>query len=261
MFRRSSQPLPTATLHIRTADHVELFGLRIDGPGPLHFVLAHGFTNHVAKPELTRLAVRMARTGAVSAVDFRGHGRSAGGSTVGGDGEMIDLDAVIADVRRRDPARFVVVVGFSMGAASALRQAGLGVHRPDAVVSVSAVSRWYSRDSSAMRRVNWLLESRFGARVAKRGLHTTLGGLWPQPPVAPLDAIVSATCPILLVHGTADHYFDLEHAYALQSATAGRAQLWVLDGFGHGESGMTPAICDAIARWSVQQAASTAGEH
>lgn len=143
MFRRSSSPRSAIRLHITTTDHVELSGLTIDGPGPLHFVLAHGFTNHIAKPDLTRLAARLARFGAVSAVDFRGHGASAGGSTVGGDGEMFDLDAVIADVRLRAPDRFVVVVGFSMGAAAAIRQAGLTAHRPDAVVSVSAVSRWF----------------------------------------------------------------------------------------------------------------------
>lgn len=259
MFRRSPSPLPAVPLHVTTTDHVELSGLTIDAPGPLHFVLAHGFTNHSAKPDLIRLAARLSRFGAVSAVDFRGHGESAGGSTVGGDGEMIDLDAVIADVRRRAPDRFVVVVGFSMGAAAAIRQAGLAEHRPDAVVSVSAVSRWFSRDSRSMRRVNWLLESRFGPPFAQRGLGTRLGESWPEAPVAPLGAIASVTCPILLIHGTADQYFDIEHAYALQTASGGHAELWTIEGFGHGESAMTPALCDRLAQWAIGQAAAHTG--
>ena len=52
-----------------------------------------------------------------------------------------------------------MTVGFSMGGGAALRQAALGRHRPDAVVSVSAVSRWYVRDTRPMRRVHWLLET------------------------------------------------------------------------------------------------------
>jgi hypothetical protein len=51
-------------------------------------------------------SVRLRAFGEVRAVDFRGHGRSGGGAV--------------------------------------LRQAVLGEHRPDAVVSVSAVSRWYA---------------------------------------------------------------------------------------------------------------------
>src|SRR3954469_14365393 len=44
-----------------------------------------------------------------------------------------------------------------MGGGVALRQAALGRHRPDAVVCVSAVSRWYVRDTKPMRRGHWLL--------------------------------------------------------------------------------------------------------
>jgi uncharacterized protein len=42
---------------------------------------------------------------------------------------------------REDGADAVVTVGLSMGGGAALRQAALGRRRPDAVVSVSAVSR------------------------------------------------------------------------------------------------------------------------
>ena len=40
-----------------------------------------------------------------------------------------------------------------------------GPEQPDAVVSVSAVSRWYVRDTTPMQRVHWLLETGLGRRL------------------------------------------------------------------------------------------------
>jgi alpha-beta hydrolase superfamily lysophospholipase len=67
---------------------------------------------------------------------------------VGGDPEVRDVDAAVRSARAAG-ARAVVTVGLSMGGGVALRQAATGEHRPDAVVSVSAVSRWYVRDTTA----------------------------------------------------------------------------------------------------------------
>jgi uncharacterized protein len=88
----------------------------------------------VARAPFARLAGWLRRFGEVRALDFRGHGRSGGGSGVGGDPEMLDVDAAVA-AARADGADAVVTVGLSMGGGAALRQAALGRHRPDAVVS------------------------------------------------------------------------------------------------------------------------------
>ncbi len=52
-----------------------------------------------------------------------------------------------------------------MGGSVALRHAALrgGV---DAVVSVSALSRWFVRDTVPMRRVHWLCETALGRATA-----------------------------------------------------------------------------------------------
>jgi alpha-beta hydrolase superfamily lysophospholipase len=134
------------TIRVRTSDGVRLSGIAAPAaatPAPVTFVVAHGFTHSVGRPPFTRLVGWLRASGEVRAVDFRGHGRSGGGSSVGGDPELLDVDAVVASARA-DGAGAVVTLGLSMGGGAVLRQAVLGEHRPDAVVSVSAVSRWYA---------------------------------------------------------------------------------------------------------------------
>ena len=160
MMRVSTQNRTGRAVTTVTADGVVLGGVHLPAataarssetipearnasPGALAFVVAHGFTNDTASPTTRRMITRLARFGAVVSFDFRGHGRSGGATTVGRD-ETADLDAAVLFARGLG-YRHVVVVGFSMGGAVAIRQAAIGPHRPDALVSVSAPSRWYIR--------------------------------------------------------------------------------------------------------------------
>ncbi|WP_344931574.1 hypothetical protein [Saccharopolyspora gregorii] len=78
MFR----PTP---ITLSTSDGVRLRGQYLSGPGStgVAFAVGHGFTNHVRKPAVRAVLRRLAEHGAVLAVDFRGHGRSGGASSVG----------------------------------------------------------------------------------------------------------------------------------------------------------------------------------
>jgi uncharacterized protein len=249
--------LQRVTVH--TDDGVRLSGVVVPaalpepsppGARPLTFVVAHGFTNSVARPHFLRLAGWLRRFGEVRGVDFRGHGRSEGGSGVGGDAELRDLDAAVA-AARDDGADAVVTVGMSMGGGVALRHAALGSHRPDGVVAVSAVSRWYVRDTAPMRRVHWLLETTAGRRIGTRVVRLRLDTPWITPPQAPLEVVGRiAPTPLLLVHGDRDSYFPLEHFRALVRAAGPAATAWVVPGFGHAESGATGPLVERIGRWA-----------
>ncbi|MET3804509.1 pimeloyl-ACP methyl ester carboxylesterase [Nakamurella sp. UYEF19] len=269
---RTRAPLadPGRPLTVTTSDGVTLRGLRVpcrdtfgldagthvrnEGAGPV-FVVCHGFTNSTAKPSTRAVIDLLAGFETVVALDFRGHGRSGGLASVGRD-EILDLDAAVGWARSEGHGP-VHVVGFSMGASVALRHAALagrtgeGVHHlPDTVVSVSSPSRWYIRDSAPMRRVHWLLEHPLGPTVG-RLLGVRLGEAWTDIPGTPLELIerIDST-PLLLVHGTADHYFSPAHALALKAASAGHAELWIEDGMAHAESGSGPDLIERIARWA-----------
>lgn len=244
-------PAPT-TIRLRTADGVPLVGIHrpagAGGDPGVAVVLCHGFTNSTATPAFGRISTRLTRVGDVVAADFRGHGGSGGRSSAGGDDEVTDLDAVVAWVRARGYRR-VVTVGLSMGGGVVLRHAALrgGL---DAAVSVSAVSRWYVRDTQAMRRVHFLLETGVGRWFAERVLHTRLGGRWPTPPSSPIEIVHRiAPMPLLIVHGDRDRYFPVVHPYTLARAVGPSANLWVVPGFGHAESGLRPDLVDGIAGW------------
>ena len=246
-------------LAVRTEDGTELAGLALParlprrprpGARALTFVVAHGFTNSVARAPFRRLVAWLSPFGEVRALDFRGHGLSGGGSGTGGDPELHDVDAAVA-AARADGAGAVVTVGFSMGGGVALRQAALGRHRPDAVVSVSAVARWYVRETRPMRRVHWLLETTPGRLLGARLLDLRLGEPWDPVPVSPIEAAaLVAPTPLLLVHGERDEYFPVEHFRALVRAAGPAATALVVPGFGHAENGVTAPLVERIGRWA-----------
>jgi uncharacterized protein len=241
---------------VRADDGTHLAGVVVESRPPRTtargptFVLAHGFTGSVTREPFRRLAGWLRPFGEVRALDFRGHGRSGGRSSTGGDPEVRDVDAAV-QAARADGAQTVVTLGLSMGGGAVLRQAALGRHRPDAVVSVSAVSRWYVRDTRPMRRVHWLLETTAGRRLGARAVRLRLDDLWVTPPLSPLQVVSAiAPTPLLLVHGDRDEYFPLEHFRTLAQAAGPTATAWVVPGFGHAESGATAPLVERIGRWA-----------
>jgi uncharacterized protein len=246
----SALPVP-----ITTADGVRLHGIHLCGganPQVTALIHAHGFTHHTGHPATRRVSTALARNADVVAFDLRGHGRSGGRNTVG-DRELLDVDAAVAWARAAGYPR-VATVGFSLGAAVALRQAALGAHRPDAVIAVSGPARWYSRESAPMRQLHWVLEQPHGRAVA-RLLGVRLDEPWAVVPPSPVEVVGAiAPTPLLLVHFAADPYFSAAHPGALASASGGHAELWTEPGAGHGENGTDAALAGRIAAWAVAAA-------
>lgn len=209
-------------------------------------VVAHGFTGSLDSAAYRRACGWLAAAGVgVVGLDFRGHGGSAGESTVG-DREVLDVDAALGWLRLLG-YRHLSAVGFSMGGAVVLRHAGLhgGV---DAVVSVSAPARWYYRGTPSMRWAHVAIEHPLGRLFSRsvRGTRVVAEG-WDPLPLDPRGAASLVTVPLLVVHGDADHYFPLDHGAEL--AECGSATLWVEPGFGHAENAATQDLMSRVARW------------
>ena len=167
----------------------------------------------------------------VLSIDFRGHGRSGGRSTVGAE-EIHDVAAAVAWMRAHGYQR-VAVLGWSMGGSAVLRYAGLGGDT-DAVVSVSSPARWYERGTRPMRIVHWLCETRTGRVVLRVSRRTRLDRFgWTEVvPEAPHEvAGLIAPTPLLIVHGDADRYFPLPHVHLLRDS-APSAEVWIEPGHG-----------------------------
>ena len=244
---------PGGTLWLRTDDGERLAARHVarrdvvDADCRIGVVVAHGFTGSIDKPGVRAVCEALAQHAGVLAFDFRGHGRSTGHSTLG-DREIADLEAAVVAMRGLGYDQ-IVTCGWSMGASVVLRHAAL-IGGVDAVVSVSAVSRWFYRGTLPMRRLHWAIQTRAGRLVTRRVLRTRVSPHgWPVVPEAPVEVVGRISpIPLLLVHGDIDHYFPVEHPQALYDAAAEPKELWLVEGFGHAENAASPELLDRIGR-------------
>jgi pimeloyl-ACP methyl ester carboxylesterase len=244
-----TKPVAKAQILV-TDDGVPIEVVHLEGDRSLAFVVAHGFTLHWRSPHVWRVASQLNQHGGVAALDFRGHGRSGGHSTLG-DLEIKDLDVVVRYLRELGYEQ-IVTVGFSMGASIVLRHAGL-IGGVDGVISVSGPGRWYYKGTPSMRRVHWAVERKAGRLVTKMFLKTRIkAGRWDPIPLPPADAssLISPT-PLLIVHGDRDLYFPSDHADQLFEAAGEPKELWIETGLGHAESAVTGELLDRMAKWAL----------
>ena len=239
---------------LHTADGVRLHSRHWDpGLRDVGCVVAHGFTGSSRSEDVVAISRALAGHGVgVLAIDFRGHGRSAGRSTVGA-AEIHDVAAAVAwlrahGYRARRGARLVD------GRSAVLRYAGLGGDA-DAVVSISSPGKWYERGTRPMRVVHWLCETRTGHAVLRLTRHTRMAGqgLGPVPEAPHEVAGRIAPTPLLVVHGDADHYFPLPHVQLLQDA-APEADVWIEPGMRHAESATSLELIERIVEWVAHRA-------
>jgi pimeloyl-ACP methyl ester carboxylesterase len=235
-------------MFLQTSDGVPISAHHDPGAGDLAIVVAHGFTGSWRRPAVRRAAEVFTRYGGVISFDFRGHGRSAGLSTVG-DREVHDVAAAVEWARSLGYSR-VATVGFSMGASVVVRHSAL-LRGVSAVVAISGPARWYYRGTPPMRRAHWVIERRLGRLVARTALRTRISANGWQPiPEAPHEvAPLIAPIPLLIVHGDADTYFPLEHAHQLFDAAREPKELWVEPGFGHAENAAPAELLTRIGAW------------
>lgn len=247
---------PHVDTRLVSADGVRLAGTYLRGPSTHApaVVLAHGFAAHRRKPAYAYLADELARHVHVLSVDLRGHGESAGRSTLG-DREALDVAAAIRWLRAYGHG-WVAVVGLSMGGTSVLHAAAnASPDRPDAVVAISAPARLHAEPrTEPMRRLRAVWES----PVARQGMRTLLGvrvvppAVWTSPP-HPEEAARTIRVPLLVVHGLDDAYFPIDDARAVAANAGGPVTLWEEPaGFGHAEDGVTHAFAQRLGRAVVR---------
>ncbi|MBC8066613.1 MAG: alpha/beta fold hydrolase [Chlorobia bacterium] len=112
---------PQEIVTIKSHDLIELSGWWVQGDHPTSVaVLCHGF--FLSKGELAPIAYMLWKQGISCLLfDFRGHGKSIGGTCSFGYHEKDDVQAAVEWVRRRNRDARIVLIGSSMGSvASAL---------------------------------------------------------------------------------------------------------------------------------------------
>lgn len=144
-------------------------------------------------------------------------------------------------------------LGAGAGGGGAIRTGAVAY--ADAVVSVSSPARWYYRGTAPMRRLHWIVERRAGRAVSRLALKTRIHHRrWNPEPLSPTAAVpLIAPVPLLIVHGTRDGYFPVDHPHSLAEAAApGGAELWLEEDFGHAENAAGDELLTRIAAWATK---------
>ena len=249
-----NQGSPAGT-DVVTADDVPIAGWYVPPAGPADpsaptIVLVHGYAAN--KSEVLKYAVPFHPRFAVVAFDLRNGGRSGKSETTFGPREQSDLRAMLDWLERTKHPSHIVVMGNSMGGATALIEASTDP-RVDAVILDSTHSQVVDPLARKM-----LVES--GQPVSVPGTPAILFGVWLRTGVNLMDAdpvkFVPALGdrPLLLIHGTGD-VIDLPERSAEVNQAAAKAagvpvELRMCQGGKHGS--LVDGGCRADwATWSV----------
>ena len=233
---RLLQSRPTETVRLQAADGTELLGHWYPAPKPRRLLLAmHGWRSSWAR-DFGLIADFWQREGcSVLFAEQRGQGGSGGAYMGFGLTERFDC---------RDWARWlsqnqgrelpIYLSGVSMGAATVLMAADLSL--PENVRGIIADCGFTSPHAIWKHVAEKNLHLSFGirGRVAEEMCRRKLrqGSRDFSAP----QALQSTSLPVLLIHGTADHFVPVEMTYENYEACAGEKQLFIVPGADHGMS-------------------------
>lgn len=235
LMRRSGIAFEDVT--IPSFDGTRLYGWWMSaGRKAATVVVLHGVKKN--RTDVLRAALVIRRAGFnVLVFDGRGHGDSEGRYVTYGFYECRDVESAIdwlVKEKKIDGGR-VGLAGESMGAAIALQVAA---HNP----RIRAV--WADSPFASLRRITEEFVRRItglpGA-VLNPVLWTSIQvasyrGKFDVSSVDPLALAGQISCPVFLVHGTADQLIATAHSENIYEALGGEKEIWFVEGARHARS-------------------------
>lgn len=251
-------------VEFRTADGVRLHGwfLRHEGVRPVVLVL-HGYRGE--KSDVLGMSTALWRSGFdVFLFDFRGRGRSEATPFSMGAWEEADLSAALDWITDRVPGAAIGILGYSMGGVVAI----LGGTDPriraivadSAFESQRAVLEHAARKSARRAFGRWIPGRVF--LPAMEWWHRRSG----KPgfdAIAPIERIADLVgTPLLLIHGTRDHWIPVEQARRLAAAAPEASEIWLVEGALHCGAYFLdrPAYCERVATFFARHLDADAAE-
>lgn len=224
--------LPHERVSFAASDGVPLVGWWVPAPearGVVVFLHGYGDSKDQSLPLLPFLHAEGYH---VLAYDARAHGESGGDHTTVGLDEVQDVRGALAFAAARDPeaAENLALVGWSMGAATAILAAALEPS-VDAVVADSSFATLQNIASNSITAFTGLPKYPFGP------LSVTFAGWMVRENVArnaPLHAAPHVAGPMLVIQGLDDTIaLPGEDGEAIARAAPAGSQLWLVPGAAH----------------------------
>ncbi|TMH34077.1 MAG: alpha/beta hydrolase [Betaproteobacteria bacterium] len=224
-------------VYFATDDGATLHGWWLPATGAARATLVHAHGNAANISNHLPLVAWLPAAGIdVLTFDYRGFGRSTGTPTL--DGVVADMRAAFAEARRRATAHPLVLLGQSLGGATAIRalaqDAAAGANDVKLLICDSAFSSY-----------------RGIAREAASGsvLSVVAPFALPTLPAAtsdPLNAITSLRAPLLLLHGELDQVIAIRHSERLHAAATSPKQFVRIKDGQHIDALQRPDIRDRV---------------
>lgn len=239
---RAPVTAPVDDGRVRRVDFLSANGVRLagwygEGKGgerTATIIVCHGWA--ADKGDMLGLSEALRASGFdILVFDLHGWGESARGPVTFGDRETGDILGAVRFVKehRSGRAHGIGLIGFSMGAAAAIRATAQSTD-VDALVADASYARldvqagrFFQRFAGPLWPVVYAPARWFGERLTGTALDT----------ISPLQVVGSITPrPILIIHGTRDRVVDMDDARQLYRAAGPPKILWMVEGAGHSET-------------------------
>lgn len=226
---------PYEAVTIRSHDGLKLRGKFYEGrSGAPLLLFFHGYRSTAERDGSGGFSLCREKGWNAMMVDQRAHGESQGKTITFGAKERYDvLDWVSWAVRRFGEDQEIYLVGVSMGAATVLMAAGLGL--PPQVKGVWA-DCGYSSTEGVLRHMirRWKLPETLTFAAARLG--GRIFGGFDVREITPLEAVKKAEVPILLIHGEDDNVVPHHMAEEIREACAAPVEIVSVPKAHHGMS-------------------------
>ncbi|HWI54057.1 MAG TPA: alpha/beta fold hydrolase [Desulfobacteria bacterium] len=196
-------------------------------------IFAHGYHNNRLQEDVPAIDIaRILNSNSCNVLmfDFRSNGESEGSLTSLGQFEKEDLKGAVDYVKGLGkPGEHVGVIGFSMGAATALTAAAEDP-RIEAVVADSPFADLHAYLEENLPFWSHLPSFPFTPVILK-----TLPAILDLQPetVSPIKALPKIKAPVLLIHGTGDKHIPVSNSVNLYKASPEGNNLWIVEGAVH----------------------------
>lgn len=212
-----------------TEDGLKISGWYIPGRRAEGIIVVHGVDAN--KQGMLPIGVTLAEAGYhVLLIDLRGHGASEGEQLSYGYREALDVQAAVAYLLELPEVERVGALGFSLGGAVVSRAAA-GEERLSAIIIESTFSSLSDAVESSFSQYTGWPKWPF-APILTKSIEWKLGLAMDQVDSA-RDLAAMPPRPILIIHGSSDDLFSVEHAYRLYEAAQPPKDLWIIEGLGH----------------------------
>lgn len=221
--------LPYQNIRLITADGVDIGAWYIKGTRPQSMVLVHGI--HGNRQQMLEEAVILNQAGYhLLLLDLRGHGESGSAMLTYGHDEAYDVMAAVDYLANLPEVTQIGLSGHSMGGAVVARAA-----TQDERVAVLIIQNSYSSLNAAIdeafEELAWLPQWPFAPMIIALGEYQT--GVEISTVDSAQEVARFNPRPVMIIHGTKDSLFSVEHAHRLIAAAHDPKQFWLIEGMGH----------------------------